>query len=232
MKQIFRALKCKIIQYDAEMSCAYLQLSPHSQILRKQTLHKLWWPWSHWQSLTSTLLALTRHHVWDLQATFIRLHICSLTISVLTAECFDLGFFQGSSFFLLKFVRINMKRLIWVTFGVYVFRGDSSCIVSCSFPKSDIKRNLTFEVYIWYETPIYDLKLYDIKATPHNSNLDNVCSASKWGRHEDYRWRLKCFDGKYFQDSPVCRVETIIVGIFNFFDFHHTAIRDGLYKSE
>ena len=120
-------------------------------------------------------------------------------------------------FFLLKFVRMNMKRLIWVTFGVYVFGGDSGCIVSCSFPKSDMKRNITFEVYIWYETPKYDLKSYDIKATPYNSNLDNVCSASKWGRHEDYRWRLKCFDGKYFQESPVCRVETIIVGKFNFF---------------
>ena len=141
-----------MIQYDAKMSCAHLQLSPHSQILRKQTLHKLRWPWIHQQSLTSTLLALTRHHVWDLQATFIRLHICSLTISVLTAECFDLGFFQGSPFFLLKFVRMNMKRLIWVTFGVYVFGGDSGCIVSCSFPKSDMKRNITFEVYIWYET--------------------------------------------------------------------------------
>ena len=123
--------------------------------------------------------------------------------------------FESSSFFLLKFVRINMKRLIWVTFGVYVYGGDWGCIVSCSFPKSEIKRNLTFEVYIWYETPTYDLKSYDIKATPYNSNLDNVCSASKWGRHEDYRWRLKCFDGKYFQDSPVCRVETIIVGKFN-----------------
>ena len=137
MKKLFRALKCKMIQYDAKMSCAHLQLSPHSQILRKQTLHKLRWPWSHQQSLTATLLASTRHHVWDLQATFIRLHICSLTISVLTAECFDLGFFQGSPFFLLKFVRINMKRLIWVTFGVYVYGGDSGCIVSCSFPKSD-----------------------------------------------------------------------------------------------
>ena len=88
-----------------------------------------------------------------------------------------------------------------------------------------------WSLYIWYETPTYDLKSYDINATPHNSNLDNVCSASKWGRHEDYRWRLKCFDGKYFQDSPVCRVETIIVGKYRFLDFHHMAIRDGLYKS-
>ena len=70
---------------------------------------------------------------------------------------------------------------------------------------------------IYDETQTYDLKFYDIKATPQNSNLDNVCWASKWGRHEDYRWRLKCFDGKYFQDSPVCRFETIIVGKFNFF---------------
>ena len=43
---------------------------------------------------------------------------------------------------------MNMKRLIWVTFGVYVFGGDSGCIVSCSFPKSDIKHNLTFKVYV------------------------------------------------------------------------------------
>ena len=47
MKQIFSALKCKMIQYDAKKCRAYLQLSPHSQILRKQTLHKLRWPWRH-----------------------------------------------------------------------------------------------------------------------------------------------------------------------------------------